>query len=506
MRRRISRLMTAAALAVGLVPTTAAAPTVPVLMSDNVELVGGFPEAGIVAVTFDPEKPVAYGTGVGGVVTFDVSDPTTPLPLGRLALPHFSNENVKLGVRPDGTRLALIGVETFGVVPGGGRSTGNTFYVIDVTDPTAPRLASSASTGSRTHTMFCANVECTHAYNSGTNGFDVWDLTDISSPRKVNVIKHPVIVASNGTFGGTGHDWDLDDAGVAWLSGAAGLTAFDVSDPVRPRILNSSNFRSLSPEFNKYIIHNSQRPDAAAFASREANEIYPYATSGSATAGAEDPADVAAAGIRPGEIVFVTEEDITTTQQGRCTKRGGFQAWHVQQLDSDAYTSTINPDSKPYSGTITPIGKWTTEANEVDDPLTESSVAALCSAHYFDVHSEQNIVAMAWYNQGIRILDARNPTAIQQIGYYVTGGQEAFGAKWVPEYGPDGKQTGRDTNLLYTEDPARGIEVLRVDLPEQGEDGTPVRAPILPEWYVEAAAITEDDLVPGFGYACRLPF
>lgn len=504
MRGRLTRLVTAVAVAVGLVSTTAATPSVPVFMSDNVELVGAIADPGIVAVTFDPEKPIAYGTGVYGVVTYDVSNPTVPVPLGRLALPHFSNENVKLGVREDGTRIILIGVESAGVTTTPSASTGNRFYVIDVTEPDAPRLASAATTGSRTHTMFCADRGCTYAYNSGTNAFDIWNLTDISNPVKEGTFTSPVIAVSNGTFSGTGHDWDLDEAGVAWLSGAGGITAFDVSDPANPRIMNSSNLKGKSKEFNKYIIHNSQRPDATGFTSREQEDVFSYPVNGNPSAGPEDPAMVAEAGIRAGEVVFVTEEDISTNQQGKCTKRGGFQAWHVQQLDADVYASTINPENKAYNGSIAPIGKWTTEANDVDDPLTTSDVAALCSAHYFDVHSEQHIVAQAWYNQGIRFLDARNPTAISQMGYYITGGQEAFGAKWVPEYGADGKQTGRDTDLVYTEDPARGIEILRVSLPDEGEDTVPVRAPILQEWFVTAARITEDDLVPGFGYACRL--
>ncbi|MFP5308604.1 MAG: LVIVD repeat-containing protein [Actinomycetes bacterium] len=505
MRIRLTRTLTALTLSVGLAASTAALPSVPVLMSENVELVGAFPEAGIVSVTFDPEKPIAYGTGVPGVVVFDVSDPLRPLPIGRLALGNFSHENVKLGVREDGTRIILIGVELAGApTTPPAANTGNRFYVVDVTDPRAPRLASSARPNSFAHTMFCADRGCTHAYNSGAKTFDIWDLTDITAPKLVKTFSHPVLSQGNATFsGGDGHDWDLDAAGVAWLSGAHGITAFDVSDPANPKVMNSGNFRAKSGEFNKYIIHNSQRPGADAFTSRPADEVHPYARTGAPNAGVEARADVEQAGLRAGEVVFVTEEDISTNQQGRCTKRGGFQAWHVQQLDADVYATDTNPDAKPFSGTITPIGKWTTEANDVDDPLTTSDVAALCSAHYFDVHSEQAIVAQAWYSQGIRFLDARDPTRITQLGYYITGGQEAFGAKWVPEY-VDGRQTGRDTDLVYTEDPARGIEILRVTLPEEGEDSVPVRAPVLPEWFARAAALTEDDLVPGYGYACRL--
>lgn len=509
MRLRSVRLAVTVALALAATATSAfaPAPSVPVLMTDNVELVGAFPEPSVVAVTFDPAEPVMYATSLSGFTTWDISDPTVPVPLGKIAFPHFSNENVKLGVRDDGTRFLLAGFDLVGYSPEAGatdtRGT-NRFVVIDVTDPTALRVAATVNTTTRTHTMGCANTECTHAYTAGSGGkFDIYDLSDITAPELVRTYESPLLQGNSAFGGGTGHDWDVDDAGVAWWVGSGGVVAFDVSDPENPVVLNSSDFRGQSKEFNKYISHNSQRPDAELFTSRAPEDVDRYPTKPTIPGmGSVEPREnVDVDGIRNGEIVFVTEEDLSAV--GRCSStRGGLQAWHVQELDADRYAATNPTLDRNKGGTITPIGKWTTEATEVDDPWTDAGVAAFCSAHYFDVH-HTGIVAQAWYMQGLRLIDGRDPTQLTQIGYFVTGAQEVFGAKWVPEYGEDGVQTGRDTDLLYTEDPSRGIEILRVDLPEEGEAVEAVRAPILPEWYERAALLTTA-WSPDFGYACRL--
>lgn len=511
MRLRSARtaLLTAVALAAGATTAFApSAPSVPVFMTDNVEVVGAFPEPSVVAVTFDPAKPVMYATSLTGFTTWDISDPTLPLPLGKLPFPHYSNENVKLGVRDDGTRFVMAGFDLAGYSPQAGatdtRGT-NRFVVIDVTDPAAPAVAATVNTTTRTHTMGCANTECTHAYTAGSGGkFDIYDMSDITAPELVRTYES-TLLGGNSTFGGgVGHDWDVDDAGVAWWVGSGGVVAFDVTDPENPVVLNSSDFRGQSKEFNKYISHNSQRPDAELFTSRAPEDVdrYPTRPSIPGMGSVEPRENVDVDGIRDGEIVFVTEEDLSAT--GQCSStRGGLQAWHVQELDAERYEATNPTLDRAKGGTITPIGKWTTEATEVDDPWTQGNVAVFCSAHYFDVH-HTGIVAQAWYMQGLRLIDGRDPTQLTQIGYFVTGAQEIFGAKWVPEYGEDGVQTGLDTNILYTEDPSRGIEILRVDLPEDGEAVDAVRAPILPEWRERAALLSVTSWSPDFGYACRI--
>ena len=65
--------------------------------------------------------------------------------------------------------------------------------------------------------------------------------------------------------------------------------------------------------------------------------------------------------------------------------------------------------------------------------------------------------------------------------------------------------TGRDSNIIYTNDVSRGIDVLKVKLPKSKPGNTPnKRAPILPQWLEEAPASAS---LPSkkFGYICRIP-
>jgi hypothetical protein len=74
----------------------------------------------------------------------------------------------------------------------------------------------------------------------------------------------------------------------------------------------------------------------------------------------------------------------------------------------------------------------------------------------------------------------------------------------VPEYDANGVQTGEDSDLVYTNDAARGIDILRVTFPETDPaDTRDLTAPILPQWLaatpVQASAPSRE-----WGYLCRL--
>jgi hypothetical protein len=74
----------------------------------------------------------------------------------------------------------------------------------------------------------------------------------------------------------------------------------------------------------------------------------------------------------------------------------------------------------------------------------------------------------------VRFLDVRNPSDIRQIGYYLPTDGATWGAYWVP--GADG--------IVYTADPVRGIDVLRIGNAKNPKAAT-VSAPILDEWFGE---------------------
>jgi hypothetical protein len=484
--------------------TTGATPveTIDVYASANVEWVVSIPDAGAISAEFSTTSPHLYVSTLHGITVYDVSDPHLPVPAGVLPIPIWENEGIDLGERPDGTKFLVVGIDDvatsqllaiFDVW-----TPLNSILVIDVTDPTSPTLAGTLQHNSSSHTVSCVNAECTHAYTSGLyDEFSIIDLTDFTAPVEVRRDVTTLV-------GDIGHDWDRDEQGVMWHVGTHGAAAYDVSDPVNPVPVNSTDLNGdwdypLLPtdaprgEWNNYVLHNSLRPNAGRFEDEvlddEGNVI------------AYDSGEPA---LENGNVLLVTEEDYGHKP---CDTAGAFETWHVPYLDAGHYL-TDNPELQRNGGTITPLDLWTTEL--LDGSVPAPAVGVFCSAHYFDVHQD-GFVAQGWYQQGARILDVRDPTDIQQVGYWFTGASEAWDAKWVPQRDQSGATivdefgAVQKSSTVYVLD-AHGIDVLDVTLPEGPAE--PVRAPILPAWVganAETVATLESRRSQQWGYACVLP-
>ena len=107
----------------------------------------------------------------------------------------------------------------------------------------------------------------------------------------------------------------------------------------------------------------------------------------------------------------------------------------------------------------------------------QTPVGGFCSAHWFDYH-QSGVIAQGWYQQGLRIIDVNDPRTIKQSGYFTAGASEVWDAYWVPARNADGtaKANREKTNIVYTADALRGIDVLEVSgLPPAVEPRKPTR-------------------------------
>lgn len=489
-RRRVRGAVLALTFIVTSVgPTTAANSLRLPVITKNVELLGNIPDVAGISATFDPDRPYLYVSTAHGIDVFDVTAPEAPALVGVLPLALWQNENVNLGsmgTASDGTRFVLMGTDIVGAVtptaPGASSVVAEEgerghVYVIDVTDPAAPYIRSDVAVSTYTHTVSCMDPACSFAYSAGDmERFSVIDLTDIDAPFEAGLVED--------TWGW--HDWHVDAAGVAWKAGDNGSVAYDISNPIEPVALNGTDESALTgAEWNDYIHHNSHRPYAKRM-----------------PLGASDPSETPPS-IFAGNVLLVTEEN---QRPGVCADEAAFQTWHVPSLKPG---DTV--DGQPGSGSIVPLDSWQSELYESG---TTSPVGTDCSAHYFDFHQD-GFVAQSWYNHGVRILDVRDPADIKQVGYFVLDVQEAWSSYWVPArdsagrtlVGPDGEAVR--TNIVYSIDAVRGIDILRVSLPATSPGLTAaVRAPVLKSWLRHAGAATSvgtalSGSTPSF--VCRLP-
>jgi hypothetical protein len=445
-------------LTLGAVRNEADAQAVPLVTSDNVEIVASRPGTSAISGVFSRTAPFFYVSGQDSVTVFDVTDPRNPVMRGKLVNAVFENEAMTLGERigPDGKiqRFVLVGNDLYNVTVNReeivhfGSVGGQELIVVDVTDPDAPKIAGRTDTTTGTHTVACMNAACSIVYTSGNTGeFSIIDLTDLSKPKEIGTAK---------TSAGGGHHWNVDGAGIAFQAGSAGTTAFDISDPRNPKALNGTDANGQKNPYNDFIHHNVQRPNAAAF--RPGQEY----------------------SVANGNVALITEEDYVDTD---CETAGSFQTWAVPDLDGNRYRAS-NPDLKPSKGTMTPLDIIHAPAEAGGGLSTPQG--GFCSAHWFDFH-QSGVIAIGYYQQGLRLIDVRNPRDIKQTGFATGGASEVWDAYWAPQRDASGAVVpGRKTNLVYTVDAVRGVEVFEVkdlpaDLPVTGDDGSRGAFPAEPQ-------------------------
>src|SRR5918999_265557 len=207
------RPVVAALLALVLFPAAAAAATE---ASPGVSLASSIPERGVISARAVGQH--LYVSSLSGVSIFDVSNPRAPVRVGRLDLPNAQNEDVDVA-----GGILLVSDDPFG-----GRGV--------------------------LHTVSCID-QCRWAWLAGSSaGIDIVALRDPARPRLARRFPAREAAGVMGT-----HDVQVDSSGLAWVAGGNGTAAYDVSKPLRPRLVRRTNARGGRPPLNDLIHHNSVR-------------------------------------------------------------------------------------------------------------------------------------------------------------------------------------------------------------------------------------------------------
>jgi hypothetical protein len=381
----------------------AAAQAGPVLQSDNVRTVGKLPDAtGAIGARFSPDGHTMYVTSATGLGIYDVTVAERPLPLSRLPLPHFENEDVDVGR----DTVVITNDPSFTAV-------GN-IYLIDVRNPRLPVIRSVINTSlaglaendtGNGHIANCIQ-DCDYLYTTGTSeGLSIYDIRDLDAPKFVKTFAIP----GNGFT----HDVDVDSTGTAWVTGEDGTFGFDVSDPLNPRLVLRSDEAVVNSGGGypwddgsgplDFLHHNSLRVTK--------------------------------------KVLAVTEEDYL---KPGCDGQGSLQTWGI--------TGDTNSDG---SRKLVMLDQWTTELNELATLEGRSPATGNCSAHWFD--EDRGLLAQGWYDQGVRFLDVSDPRNIRQVGFHATQGT-FWGAYFAP--------TDPRGETVYALDVTSGIDVLHIDRPD----------------------------------------
>ncbi len=379
----------------------------------------------------------AYVSGWSGITVLDIAKADDPQLVGELPLPHFENEDVDLC----GDLLTVVNDRE-------AKDIGSVMYVVSIKNRTAPAIVGVLPlglTGSGRGSGHISNFvkpDCTQAWVDGGDHVEVVDLTVTSAPTSLGKFES---AASNSDAFRVSHDTELDSTGTVWNVGGGGAAGYRLTaNPLAPQLLGTTGSAGSNPSpYNDFILHNSQRR---------------------------------------GKTLLITEEDYIDTDEvppGGCRGQGKFETWDVSQLGR---------------GPITPQDTWETELNGMfTGGATDSKapVTVNCSSHWFD--AKDGVAAVGWYEQGVRFLDYRTPGNIKQVGYYIPANGSTWAAYWSP--------TDKKSEIVYTADAYRGVDVLRID--GGGQTGKKVKAPVRDEWFgspsTDAIAFQPH---PQYGFMC----
>jgi hypothetical protein len=460
-------------------------------------------------------------TGSFGMRIYDIRDRFAPKLIGELdrtelalegdvgSRSYHSAESLNIDKQ---RKLAFLSRDprAFGNQQGLGTSPSG-FYIIDIADPTAPELLHFQEVGAG-HTSTCVN-SCEAIWSGGPSRADTdpvdWIarpilVTDVSGVERaadgsvtgidtVQTYEQPVDTGRYRGITDYSHDVQVDQQGVAWVSGRGGVRGYwtegvhtdpttgstrtataadpipfaggevgDYNDPDDPRRLAGA-------------IHNSERPVNGSYGDS--------AWTDSERPRRPDAGDGASPGgdHAPGELLYITDENFTAP----CADSGKFYIASIDGSDQgQAWRSAEEVEEDgPYA--LNEVGRWSVSEKE-----GTTNPNSACSAHYFNM--KDGIVAGGWYGQGFRFLDVTDPTDPIQIAYFRANGGSGWSTHWIDE-------------VIYANDSALGLHILTLD--GDAAAAAETRTEVLAPRQTAAQVAAQEALVadPVYGWSCALP-
>ena len=456
-------------LALALLPATAfgAEPPPGADISDSLRYVNRVPDSSMITEgKFDRvgHRSVLVTTGRFGFKTYDVSDPRNPRLLDTYQPAQILGENGywqdedmeidrrrkliigALDPRHDNVdQTSCPGIGT-NVTPSKTRNPlcKSGFYVISYRNPRNMRQIGDFVELPAGHTATCID-DCNYIWTGGParrndlaylgpftpgargDGRPIW-VTDLRNPARPRVFGQPIDLWRNDSLTDYSHDVNVDERGIAWVSGRGGIRGYATEGRWRDPLMNIT---------------------------REAEPWDPILVAGGGVGGTAQPTgfmhnslrpvdgSTEADGVRRGNVLIGTEEDFTTP----CEASGRVVFSDITDSLGGEPAANSTPES-PYR--MTPLDSFhPTDTGEA----VEESLG--CSAHYFELSG--STLGVAWYGQGLRLLDVSDARDVRQIGYYRVTGTD-------PETNPSSNSwdlawRGR---YAYLFDMDRGIEILKL--------------------------------------------
>jgi hypothetical protein len=265
----------------------------------------------------------------------------------------------------------------------------------------------------------------------------VIDVHDPAHPRLLSTYSTWAPAAFEGARrNGIGHTATcIQQCRYAWLAGSsAGIEVIDLRDPAHPR--RAGRF-AARPAAGFVGTHDVQ-VDASGLAwvagsngtaayDPSRDPVHPRLVKRTDRRGGRPPLNnfIHHNSLRLGHgVLAITEEDFGD----QCKNAGTLQTWRIGS-----------------GRKLHPLDSIGVER--------DGDARLVCSAHYFD--ARDGLIAQGFYEQGVRLIDVRDPRRLRQVGYYVSRPGLFWGALFAP--------TDATGSTVYGIDHSRGIDVLALD-------------------------------------------
>ena len=286
--------------------------------------------------------------------------------------------------------------------------------IVDLTDPRRPRSQSFLSVPRGSHNM-TIHPSGRYLYNSNSDlvtstepSITIYDISRPQRPRKVQDFPIPYTPTS---LGSESHDITFNASGTRAYSAALSQTlVLDTTDPREPRII-------------------SEIVDPAINVSHQADPVTLRRKDGTRRT-----------------VLVITDERAGAAASAECPG-GGLHLYDI--------TGSLEEDPQK-------IGTWFIPAVQPQDGST-------CTSHVLRIYPRQKLLTIAWYSQGVRVLDISDLADFEGTPLSTAAG-DGVGMREVGNYVmPDADTWSFKTNKIrrdgsffgYANDLVRGFDVYR---------------------------------------------
>jgi hypothetical protein len=306
----------------------------------------------------------------------------------------------------DGTSTCYREAEALGfdVKKSNGQGKNGTF-IAEITNPLAPKTVSFVEVAQGSHNQ-TIHPSGNFLYNSNSDlitsiqpAIEVFDISNFSAPTLTAELSLP----ARPGLGTESHDISFGKGGTRAYSAALSQgVIIDTADPARPEVIKSY----VDPTIN--VWHQS--------------ELFTLTDS------AGNKRDF-----------LLTEDEFAGAAGGPVCPSGGFHVYEV----------TGAKENDPQK-----VGYW-----NIDDARTTSSPDQTCTAHVFRIHEREQLMTVAFYNGGVRVVDLAGLTGgggpgMKETAFYRFDDSDTWSVK-----APRVSRTG-DFHM-YGNDINRGLDVYR---------------------------------------------